>query len=160
MEFRYQLEKDEYRDYCKFEIYQNDSTRKMKRRCQAFLPVIWILLLIALRPTNPVYYILAAITALIWLWLVKYMVARVVIRGANAKCDHVDEHAFRPIHLVIGEGSLRVNGTTCRLKTYRFFSSLIMLLMEDGSMVLLPARVFGTDEESLSRVVTMLKKCM
>lgn len=160
MEFRYTLQREEYMDFCKYEIYQSRDTQKLKYRCWVILPVVFIILLVALRPSHPIFYILAVLVSLLWIWLVNFLVARVVIKGAADKCDKVGEKAYRPIHMVIKDNSLTVNGTKCKLKNYRFFSSLILLLMEDNSMLILPARVFGADRDSLRQVVEELRGCM
>ena len=161
MEFEYTLQRDEYMNCCKYEYFADKDVQKLRRRALPVGPVILIFALILLRSTYWLVYVAAVILALLWVLVVNRMVARIIVTGAKKKCDSVGDEAFRPIHLVLGEGSLKVNNSKQTLKSYRSFTNLILLFLENGSTIALPARVIGgEDEEHIKPVVNALERCM
>jgi hypothetical protein len=159
MEFSYTLMRNEYLDYCKYEIYRDPNTLKLKHRGWLLLPVIFAILLVALRPSNPVYYIVAVVASLLWMLLINYRVAQIIVKGANDKAAKAPDEAFCPIHLKLCKGYLEINGKRCTLNNYHFFSDLLIMQMENLSMVILPSRVFGSSEEQVRELTDALKRC-
>lgn len=161
MVFDYTLERDEYFNFCKYQVYADRDIRKLRLRAMPILPVALVLLLAVFRPTHWAFYAAGALLALLWVLLVNRMVARIIVTEAKKRSDAAPDSAFRPVHLELEEGALKVNGSKQRLVSYRAFTNLILLFLEEDSTVILPARVIGGEDEAhLLPVMEALGKCM
>lgn len=160
MQFQYTLQKEEYQNYCKFELLNDPDIRKLRKRALPALPVGLIFIFIIFRLTHWIFYVGAVLISLAWIYVVDKMVARIVVVGARDKCEKIGSKAYKPIDLVLEEGVLRVNGTKQTLAGYRIFMNLILLFIKEGSTVILPARVIGgEDAEHVSPVILALDQC-
>lgn len=160
MEFVYTLDKDEYLDYCKYQMLGEPTFKKLRHRCWFILPVGAVLLLIALFPVPWWAYLIAAVASVVWVLVVNALVARTMVKAAHQRRDQIGEEAYRPLKVELREGKLKVSGSRQSLRDYRLFSNLILLFLEDTSCVILPQRVFGEGKEDFRRVVDELDKCL
>ena len=161
MQFQYTLQRDEYLNYCKFELLNDPDIRKLRKRALPALPIGLIFVFIIFRFTHWLYYAAAVLVSLAWIYLVDRMIARIVVVGARDKCEKIGDKAFKPIHLLLEEGMLQVNGNKQTLAGYRMFTNLFLLFLKEGSTVILPARVIGgEDVEHISPVMLALDQCV
>lgn len=161
MQFQYTLQRDEYLDYCKYELLGDKDIDKLRKRVMPVLPVSLVFLFVIFRLTHWAFYVGAVILSILWFFAVNYMTARIIRAGAKDRCDKVGDKAFRPLRLIIDEGSLEVNGKRQILNSYRMFTNLILLFLVDGSTVILPARVIGGEDAAhISPVLLELDRCM
>lgn len=160
MEFEYILNKEEYLDYCKYQMLGEPTFKKLRHRCWFILPVGAVLLLVAFFPVPWWAYVTAAAVSLLWVLVVNKLVARAMINAAVQRRDQVKEEAYKPLHVELDEKGLKVNGSRQGLKNYHFFSNLILMRLRDDSCVILPQRVFGESKEDLRRVVDELERCL
>lgn len=160
MEFEYILDKEEYLDYCKYQMLGEPTFKKLRHRCWFILPVGAVLLLAVFFPAPWWAYVTAVAASLLWVLVVNKLVARSMIKAAVQHRDQAGEGAYKPLKVELEEGKVKVNGTRQTLQNYRFFSNLILLFLGDNSCVILPQRVFGESKENLRQVVTELDKCL
>lgn len=160
MEFEYILNREEYLDYCKYQMLGEPTFKKLRHRCWFILPIGAVLLLVAFFPTPWWAYVMAAAASLLWVLLVNKLVARSMVKAAIQRRDQAGEGAYKLLKVEVKEGKVRINGTRQTLQNYRFFSSLILLFLGDNSCVILPQRVFGGSKEDFRSVVIELDKCL
>ena len=159
MDYRYTLTKDEYLDYCKYQMLGEPAFKKLRHRCWFIVPVGAVLLAVILHPMPWWGYAALVLLSLLWVLLVNKLVARAMIKAACQRRDETPDTAYRPLEVSLEEKGVRVNGTRRGLRDYRFFSDLILLQLSDDSCVVLPQRVFGTGKDDLRRVVQQLDGC-
>ena len=160
MEFNYTLQKEEYLDYCKYQMLGEPTFKKLRHRCWLILPVGAALLIIAFFPVPWWAYAVAVGLSAVWVLVVNKLVARMMVKTAQQRQEQVGEEAYKPLTVELDEKGLKVNGTRQYLKDYRFFSNLILMFLTDGSVVILPQRVFGESKEDFRRVVDELDQCL
>lgn len=160
MDFTYTIQKEEYRDYWACQMMGEPSFRKLRRRCWLILPVILVLLIVAFFPVPWWIYPLAVGVSLLWMLLVNHLVARSMKKAAVQRAELAGDEAYKPIHLELKEGKLRVNNARRTLKDYRIFSNLLLLFLDDNACVILPQRVFGEGNENFRRIADELDKCL
>ncbi len=157
MELRYELQKSEYEDYYKCEIYKSPENKKLQHRAWTILPVILLVVLIYLRPHQVLWYIGAIVLSLLWILLVNWRVAARIKQGAAKKTEEMDKNMLHRITVKLYDSGVTVNGRTQTVKNYSLWSDLIIVFFDDDTVLLIPARVFEGNNDALRKALRIIQ---
>jgi hypothetical protein len=161
MEFTYTLTGKEYAEYYQYFVMGDKKVRSSRRNFIYFIPIIILAGLYVLNVRMWYVYLIILLLSPLWFILANYIYNSIVIGQMIRTLKIKQADKFTELQVVIKPKKL-ISVTACeeskelKLLNYSFSRNLLVLQCDDNEVVLLPIRLFDT-EERLKEILKLIE---
>ncbi len=147
--YRYQLTEKEYSTYFRCSMYAEKGVKVERISFLSSVPLTLMVIFILVKPDSMIAIVAGVVASIAWLlagnrmfvWLLDQTVRKQIQK-------HEKEISYDWIELHVQKEKLSVNGKNTEISNWYFLPGMLSLKCADGSDLLIPLRVFHTNQDA------------